>query len=275
MCKQNSNRPPARRTKATTWLIATAVLVALEAIPQTPATPSVGKFRTCRARPDCSAPPVCNRSVETRSCFRTAFGIQINDPVCEAQKAANHSLMEASYQACMASRSLWIEECNATAKQADLCFNIRNQEIQNCDTEEFRRVGRTIPKGSRSSVPVGVQVEFVGFGTAKVSHFVVSEAQRLVPKKGLIREELERQGWVVVEGSAVTEHVVIFRNRIPKGRDLCSWADVVAGIEIVESLGTDGYCQVIKSQPDYMKLAVQQRGDELRTAAHLSCVARK
>jgi len=270
----------ARPTKIARWLLVGMVLLAQPSAPQSPAKPSVGKFRACQPRPDCSKPPVCTPVQGEALCkIKTIFG-QTSDPACEATRAARI----ASYNNCSASRRVWLSECETSGKQSELCAALRSQEIHQCEEDrlEFARLVRLMQDNWVFPIPRQVQASFAKqLNTSLLPGILVTDWHDALSPKQFIRDELKRQGWVVVTATPTSplwnrlgsfdNDLIIFASRIPKKGDLCTWARVLATAEIADGLGADGYCQVLQFQPGFLKDAVQKKAEKLGAALKLRC----
>jgi hypothetical protein len=212
--------------------------------------------------------PECNPPRAEESCKKRVVFTEIDDPACLATRAARRS----SYDACIASRNLWVSECEASRKQQTLCVELRNQEIQRCqyDKLEFVRLASEVRDKWVSFLPPEVEVSLAlqaeGYLKGRIS--VTDWHESLEPKQ-FIRDELKRRGWLIVVRH---NNLIIFDSHSPKKGDLCTWNRVIATARIVQGLGSDGYCQVLQFQPEFMKSAVQRETNRRNAALGLRCV---
>jgi hypothetical protein len=244
------------------------VLLGQQSMAQSPAQPSVGKFRICQPRSDCKASPACNPPQSAGSCKKKFLFTEVDDPACLATRDA----LTSSYNACIANRNLWVTECEASRKQYELCVGLRGEEIDRCqdDKLEFVRLASEVRDKWLLFLPpeVGVSLALQADAYLKGTISITDWHESLAPKQ-FIRDELKRQGWVIIVNKP--DNLIIFESHSPKRSDLCTWNRVISTAKIAQGLGSDGYCQVLQFQPEFMKMAVQREANRRNTALQLRC----
>lgn len=104
----------------------------------------VGKFRTCQPASacnfECAVSVECTVKVDERECKRHTILGSINDPMCEATKAAQNALFANQKATCEAQKvslkaSCEVKKANCRA-EADICASLRDAEIANGREEE-------------------------------------------------------------------------------------------------------------------------------------------
>ncbi len=229
--------------------------------------PSVGKYRSCQPTTDCThliaCPPM--GQVPCPEIKLSPFGPRITDPGCEAMTQAR----VAGVRNCLANKKAVESECETSNKQAKLCAALKNEEIGRCapDLPEFDRLTEGMRVGWwKSRIPKQIQSSLADqFSASQMKDIIVTDRPEALSPKKFILDAIQNQGWLTAG------NIIILPSHTLKATDDCTWIRVLVSGKIVGQLGLDGYCQVLQSQPEFLKAAVAKKSSEIFRIKNLRC----